>query len=87
MFVVYGRKSNKDDGDTLAFTPWAEWLGRRVCFKAGFNYSNALIAAICLYEICYYGFSEAEIEKERLAQEEEMMRISEVCPDDDEYDP
>ena len=71
-YFVYGKKSPCDDGSTLAFTPWAEWLGMSVSPAPCLTLSSERIAAICLYDICYYGFSELSIQEERRAIEEEL---------------
>ena len=84
MYIVYRKHDKLDNEGPLAFAPWAKWLGMRVCFNPDIYFSDELIAAVCLYEICFYGFTEADVQKERLAQEEEMRRIEETCPIEEE---
>ena len=88
LFLVYGREDPEDEGDTLAFTPWAEWLGREVAPEVLGRLTFRRIAAICLHEMTLYGFSEEYIqEKERKMNEELKALLSKhEMVEDSEWD-
>lgn len=71
-YYVYGKRNPHDGGSTLSFTPWANWLGMGVSTAASLIISKVRKVALCLYDICYYGFSELSIQEEQRAFQEEF---------------
>ena len=56
---VYGIKADKpDERWGLLFVPWAKWLGMELATETISAYSHSQIAALCLFEMTYFGFTE-----------------------------
>lgn len=56
---VYGTKADKpDERWGLLFVPWAEWLGMELAPETISTYSHSQIAALCLFEMTFFGFTE-----------------------------
>lgn len=84
---VYGKKPASDEQWSLVFTSWSEWLGMEVSSETLKAYSIHQIAAYCLYEMTFFGFTE-----EKRKQHEESLDASieeaEEHPEElTEYDP
>jgi len=60
---ISGRDAETDDCEDYAldFQPWDEWLGMRVSDTNLHALTLPRIAAHCLYEMTFWGFSEAEV--------------------------
>ena len=91
FFLAFGRKDPNDEGETLAFTPWDEWLGRDLVFEPPVWLPYARTVAVCLYDMTHYGFSEERIKEERQAMHEAIeeyvkKRQSGEINDWDDYD-
>ena len=91
FYLVYGRKDPEDEGDTLAFTPWAEWLGRDVVFDPPRWLSYDRIVAVCLHAMTSYGFTEEQIREEKALMkhclEEEAENRQDSSAPEEEYEP
>ena len=62
---VYGIKADKpDERWGLLFVPWAEWLGMELATETISAYSHSQIAALCLFEMTFFGFTEDKREQE-----------------------
>lgn len=59
---VFGEIDDTQDIESccLEFTPWAEWLGMEI--KNPHYLSDSEFVAHCLYEMTFYGFTEAAIQ-------------------------
>ena len=90
-YLVYGRKDPEDKGDTLAFTPWAEWLGREVVLDPPRGLSDGRIVAVCLHCMTGWGFTEDEIKEELTLieqhLEDSLTRQDSAAEDADEKEP
>ena len=60
---VSGRELNAADGEDYAldFQPWDEWLGMSVSAATLQALPLSRVAAHCLYEMTFWGFSESEV--------------------------
>lgn len=47
----------------IEFTPWRQWLGMDISKESLAQFSELEIIIHCLYEMCFVGFSEEEIQK------------------------
>lgn len=58
---------DNEDVDTcaLSFVPWSELLGRKICDKSIEEYGIETLAAEFIWEITFYGWTEADMEKEK----------------------
>ena len=62
---VYGTKTDKpDERWGLLFVSWAEWLGMDLAPETISTYTPSQIAALCLFEMTYFGFTEDMREQE-----------------------
>ena len=62
---VYGIKADKpDERWGLLFVSWAEWLGMELAPETISAYSHSQIAALCLFEMTFFGFTEDKREQE-----------------------
>ena len=87
---AYGRTDPNGEEETLAFTPWAECLGRDVVQKPFDSLSNRRIAAVCLYEMTVHGFTEEKIREEELAiikEVEKYLKKRKLNEDEDWREP
>lgn len=66
FYLAFGRVSPEDEGDTMAYTPWAEWLGRDLVLDPPVWLPESRIVAVCLYEMTLYGFTEEKIKQHHL---------------------
>ena len=56
---VYGIKADKpNERWGLLFVPWAEWLGMELAPATISTYTSGQIAALCLFEMTFFGFTE-----------------------------
>lgn len=56
---VYGIKADKpDERWGLLFVSWAEWLGMELAPETISSFSPGKIAALCLFEMTFFGFTE-----------------------------
>ena len=56
---VYGIKAGKtDERWSLLFVSWAEWLGMELAPETISTCASGQIAALCLFEMTYFGFTE-----------------------------
>lgn len=85
FYVVYGRRNLEDKGDTLVYTPWAEWLGRDVVFDPPCWLSYERIVAVCLHSMTSSGFTEEEIRNDYALMKQEDD-VEEPDWDDDYLD-
>ena len=64
-YDVYGTKADKpDERWGLLFVSWAEWLGMELAPATISTYSHSQIAALCLFEMTFFGFNEDKREQE-----------------------
>ena len=76
--------SNSEDIDyALDFQPWDEWLGMSVDPLALQTLGLARVAAHCLYELTFWGFSESEVVA---ARRDLLERIAQLKGDEDKRD-
>ena len=62
---VYGIKADKpDERWGLLFVSWAEWRGMELAPETISAYSHSQIAALCLFEMTFFGFTEDKREQE-----------------------
>jgi len=65
---IYGIDGTKrEDGElekfSLSLTPWSQWLGSSLSKDILNNYTKEEIISHCLYDMTFYGFSEADMKK------------------------
>lgn len=61
---VYGTKADKtDERWGLLFVSWAEWLGMELTTETISTCTSGQIAALCLFEMTFFGFTEDLREK------------------------
>ena len=65
---IYGIDGTKrEDGElesfSLSLSPWSEWLGSSLSKDILNNYTKEEIISHCLYDMTFYGFSEADMKK------------------------
>ena len=72
FFLAFGQVDPDEEGDTLAFTPWSEWLGRDLVFEPPVWLPYSRTVAVCLHDMTYYGFSEECIREARQAMDKEI---------------
>lgn len=68
FYDIYGVDGTKrEDGElekfSLSLTPWSQWLGSSLSESILSNYTKEEIISHCLFDMTFYGFSEAEIKK------------------------
>lgn len=79
---VYGIKADKpDERWGLLFVPWAEWLGIEPAEETISTCTPEQIAASCLFEMTYFGFTE-EQRKQQEASLDESIKEAEEHPED-----
>ena len=73
FYLAFGRVDPMDEGDTLSYTPWSEWLGRDLVLEpAGWLLPERIVAA-CLHDMTVHGFTEEKIKENH----QEMNKIFE----------
>lgn len=60
-FYVVGFNGECPKGYCLKFIPWQRWLGVRVDSELFDQYQFSEIVAICLYDMCWAGFSSKDV--------------------------
>ena len=71
---VYGTKTDKpDERWGLLFVSWAEWLGMELAPETISSYAPSQIAALCLFEMTFFGFTE-DLREEK---NQELMKSAE----------
>ena len=69
---VYGIRKKDGEKYGLDFTPWEEMLGMEVDEGTVEKYSKTGVAAHCIWEMTFYGFTQKEIQKK-------LKRIEKRC--------
>ena len=85
---VYGTKVDKpDERWGLLFVSWAEWLGMELAPETISTYSQCQIAAMCLFEMTFFGFTEdlreeknQELQKTAEETKQHPERLHELDP-------
>lgn len=71
---VYGIKADKpDERWGLLFVSWAEWLGMELAPETISTCTSGQIAALCLFEMTFFGFTE-DVREEK---NQELMKTAE----------
>lgn len=59
--VACGKIKGVKQTVALNITPWVEWLGMKIDSKALRDYTPDKLAALCLFEMTFHGFTEEKI--------------------------
>lgn len=61
----YNNPRNEDEKypQGIELTPWRNWLGMDINYETLAIFSEREIIIYCLYEMCFFGFSEEDIQK------------------------
>jgi hypothetical protein len=57
--------ANSETSFALELVPWEKWLGMELDSSALQGYANPDIVAFCLWEMTFFGFDQATIQKEK----------------------
>ena len=83
-YMVFGRKDFVDEGETMAYEPWSDWLGRYLVQEPCEVLTYPKICAICLYEMTIFGFTEDEICKRKIEDQKEWEELKQKHKTEDE---
>lgn len=82
--------TNPDCKDTYAleFIPWSQWLGMEIDTKVFDEFTEYQVAASCMWEMTYLGFTEEEVlaAAEALLESHNQTRVEEGLEEIDEED-
>ena len=79
-WLVHGKSDTIFPGCDLAldYTPWLEWLGMECVVPYGLEEHE--FVAHCLYEMTFFGFKMDDVEKQRVALEEQIEDCVDELP-------
>lgn len=77
---VYGKSETIFPGCNLAldYTPWLEWLGMECVVPYGLE--DYEFVAHCLWEMTFFGFNMNDVEKQRVALEQQIEDVVDELP-------
>ena len=87
FYLAFGRLSPEDEGDTMAYTSWAEWLGRNLVLDPPVWLPESRIVAVCLHEMTLYGFTEEKIKQHHLELKKYIEELEKKRKSGEEPDP